>query len=226
MTDFIDSSTGEVIPGTEDNIIVAFAVYQQAAAKHGWIQHRFLNDPQRKAIKARLAEGGGMEAWREALDIAGKSDFLCGKIASSGKPRFKMDLNFFTRPSAFSKILDGFYSRDQGPTTTSKLILPTMQPPHLKPAPAFVPDSIEVRELGMIESYTRYGRYADANRIVEQRAKRLGIPAVLVPDPSIAWTSASSKPATAAPRAPAQTVTDIPWTDEDVPMSAYHEAEA
>ncbi len=223
MTDFIDAQTGEVLPNTEDNVIVAFAIYQQEAARQEhWTRHRYLNDPQKKGIKARLSEAGGMSAWREAIGIASRSEFLTGQIPGKSG-RFKLDLNFLIRPTTFAKILDGFYTRDDGPTT-KKLTLPTMQPPHMKPQPAFVPEPIEVREQAMIDSYRRHGRHADANRIEEQRAKRLGVPAVLVPAPEVAFTSTPDKPAPAA-RKPA-VFDDIPWTDEDIPVSAYHEAEA
>lgn len=169
MTHFIDCETGEVIPGTEDNIIVAFAQYQQAASlQEHWTKHRYMTEAQKKGIRARLSEAGGMAAWREALQIASKSEFLCGKII--GKTgRFKLDLNFLLRPSAFAKILDGFYTRDEPAT---RLVLPTLQTPAQRPAEPFKHD-IETQEERMAFTITTYrtrGKYADANRVEQQLA--------------------------------------------------------
>lgn len=240
MTDFIDAQTGEVLPNTEDNIVVAFAQYQQAASlQEHWIRHRYMTEAQKKGIRARLSEAGGMAAWKEALQIAGKSEFLCGKII--GKTgRFKMDLNFLLRPSAFAKILDGFYTREE-PTT--RLVLPTLQTPAQRPAEPFKHD-IETPEDRMaftIASYRRRGKWADANRIEQQLADLQKRPALLVPAPDVAHLTGSASHATAIvpEKSPADreadrrrafeaknraNATDVPdWTTEPVPDSAYGE---
>lgn len=200
MTDFIDASTGEILPGTEDNIIVAFAQYQQAASKQEyWTKHRYMTEAQKKGIRARLMEAGGMAAWREALDLASKSEFLTGKIIGKSG-RFKLDLNFLLRPSSFAKILDKFYTREE-----PKVALPTLPAPHLKPQPAFVPEPLEVRLAAMIVSYRKVSKWADANRIEEQLAALEKRPPVLVPAPEVAFTSGKAE----GPRASAVSVTDV-----------------
>ena len=47
---------------------------------------------------------------------------------------------------------------------------------------------------GSLESYTRLGRYADANRIAERIAALTGQPAVLIPDPSVVHVGMPPKP--------------------------------
>ena len=222
-----DSETGEILPTPDDSVTVCFALYQQAAARNGWTQHRFITEPQRKAIKARLAEAGGMAEWREALDLASRSEWLCGKIIGKNGTRFKMDLNFLIQPSKFAKVLEGFYTRDEGPAT-QKLTLPAMQPPHLKPQPAFVPEPRPVRLASMIASYRKHGKYADANRIETELAALENRPAVHVPDPSVAFTSGAAQPqarsghpTTSSARKAPPVVVDVPWTDEEIPMAAY-----
>ncbi len=226
MTDFIDAATGEILPNTEDNIIVAFALYQNAAAlQEYWTKHRYMTEAQKKGIRARLMEAGGMAAWKEALALASKSEFLTGKII--GKTgRFKLDLNFLLRPSAFAKILDNFYTREE-----PKVALPTLPAPHLKPQPAFVPEPLPVRLAAMIVSYRRHNKYADANRIEDQLAALEKRPAVHVPAPEVAFTSGAAPPlqrsGSAYPPSPARQppqgpVTDLPgWLDEDIPAEAY-----
>lgn len=211
MTDFIDAQTGEVLPNTEDNIIVAFALYQQEATnqKH-WRSHRFLTDPIRKAIKARLAEGGGIESWREALGIASRSDFLSGNITQTGKPRFRMDLNFFTRPASYEKILSGFYTRE--PEPPPRIHIPTgYQPPHRKPAQPFVPEHPDIRDSAAIISWRKIGRFDKANEVETRMAARQNRPPVHVPAPEVAREGvAPESRRTARNPAPA---TDIEWTE-------------
>lgn len=229
MTELFDRTTGEILE-PEDSVTVAFAIYmQEAARQEHWVKHRKLIKPWRISIKERMGEFDGLPSWREAIGIASRSEFLTGKIIGT-RGRFKLDLNFILQPKTFAKILDNFYTRDDGPTT-KKLTLPSMQPPHLKPQPAFVPEPLEVREQAMIDSYRKYGRYADANRIEQKRADRLGVPAVLVPAPDVAFTSGKpeghqDRRRERSERAnPITGVTEAepPWVNEDVPESAYGE---
>src|SRR5258708_6928904 len=96
-----------------DSVLVAFAIYQQEAARQeSWVKHRTLIKPWRASIKERMEEHDGIASWREAITIASKSDFLCGKITIAGRPRFKLDINFLVQPRSFAKILDNFYTRE------------------------------------------------------------------------------------------------------------------
>lgn len=221
MTTLFDPETGEIAPTTPDKVLVAFALYQQEAARQEhWTTHRFINDPMRKSIKARLEEAGGLEPWREAIGIASRSEFLTGKIKGrDGKP-FKLSLTFMLQPSSFLKILDGFYSREPAPPP--RLHIPTgYQPPHLKPAEPFVGEDIEVRLAASVVSYRKYGKYRDANRVEEILAARQNRPPILVADPNIVKETTPRKPMPS--RFTPNTLSDVDW--EDVPEGAVHEAD-
>ncbi len=211
MTDLIDRETGEILAPPEDNVLVAFALYQQAATKAAWTVHRFINAAQRKSIGARLEEGGGLSAWREALDIASKSDFLCGKIAGNGKPRFKMDLNFMVRPASYGKILDGFYSREPEPVKIHTIS--AGKPRYAEVSSPFVHDleTPEQRMAFTIERLRAAGQYARANDWEEKLAKLQKRPAILVPSPDVAREGMEAKPAHTG-RNPAPAV-DLEWTE-------------
>ena len=198
---------------TPDNVTVAFAIYQQEAARQEhWTRHRFMNATQKRSIKARLKEGGGIATWREAVTIASRSDFLCGKIIGKGGTRFKMDLNFLCQPSSFGKIIDGFYTRNEAP---ARIVMPSAPPPHMQPRPVFVPEPRDVRLATMIASYRKVGRWKDANRIEEQLAALENRPPVLVAAPGEPFPQATAKPAPVSRKQATFTdVDDAPeWTE-------------
>lgn len=236
MTELFDKETGEILQAPKKAkpipaiVAAAFARYVQAAAKQEhWVKHRYINGPQVTAVAARLDEAPrGIDDWQEALDNASKSDWLCGRVIGEKGTRFKMHLDFLLMPRAFSKVLHGFYNRDE---PKPKPVLPSMQPPHLKPQPAFVPEPLPVRLASMIASYRKHNKWADANRIEEQLAALEKRPAVLVPAPEVAFTSGKAeRPRGSAERSGANShrITDIPpsWLDEEIPSGAYHEVEA
>lgn len=209
MTDFIDAQTGEVLPNTEDNIIVAFALYMHEASKQPhWVKHHHLTKPWKASIKERLAESGGMPAWKRAIKLASESDWLCGRvIGQKSGTRFKMTLKFMLQPVSFVSILDGFY--DNRKPEPSRLVLPTLSTPAQKPQPAFVPEPLPVRLAAMIVSFRKHGYWQKANDAETQLAALENRPAVHVPAPD--WQSPPSpeKPPV-APRKPA-VFDDIPW---------------
>ncbi len=207
MGDLIDRETGEILAPPEDSAVIAFACYmQEAARQEHWVKHNHLTKPWKASIKERMAESGGLSAWKRAIKLASESDWLCGRIiGKKSETRFRMTLKFMLQPVSFVSILDGFYNnRTPEP---SRLTLPTMQPPHLKPQPAFVPEPLPVRLAAMIVSYRRHNKYADANRIEEQLAALEKRPPALVPAPD--WQSPPSpqKPS----RQPAQGVSEPEW---------------
>jgi hypothetical protein len=68
-----------------------------------------LNDARRRALNARLKEVGGIEGWRMALDVVRESAFLNG----STRHQFGLTLDFLLQPSSFTKLIEGFYSKDR-----------------------------------------------------------------------------------------------------------------
>ncbi len=212
MAELFDSETGEIKPeAAPDSVLVAFALYQQEAARQEhWRQHRYITAPFRKSIAARLEEAGGLEAWREAIKIAGQSDWLTGKVTGKNGTRFKMDLNFLLRPASFEKVLSGFYSREPAvPTLASVLRGVGTKSAYPEPPKPFVPEPREVRLASSIESYRRYGKYQRANEIEEELAALQGRPPVLVADPKIV---AQTTPKPSMPSSfRSNNMTDIEW---------------
>lgn len=70
---------------------------------------RKLNDVRRRSLNARLKEVGGIEGWRLVLQIVRESAFLNG----STRHQFGLNLDFLLQPSSFTKLIEGFYSKDK-----------------------------------------------------------------------------------------------------------------
>lgn len=223
----------EIAPTPDKVTTDALAVFNEVAGRVNleakaiiWRLAKVLTDARRKRLKVAVQDCGGIAGWRKALDDASRNNFLLGKEGRTATHRnWSPDLDFFLQPKTVLKMIEGAYSPSL--ETPKRLLIPMAYAPrpgqNEKP---FVPESQDVRELAMIDSYTRHGRYADANRIAQARADRLGQAAVLIPDPAVAMEGMPAK-ATVAPKKP-PTVTDVPpdWADEPIPESAYHEVEA
>ncbi|RMB11888.1 hypothetical protein [Eilatimonas milleporae] len=89
---------------------LAFAAYNEAAARHGWPKALRLSPRRKSALKARLTDAGGLDGWSQALARAGQSDFLCGR-----RTDFRASLDFFCQESSFLKLLEGQYDPRLGP---------------------------------------------------------------------------------------------------------------
>lgn len=198
----------------------AFDIYNEVAAMVGWPVTANLTEARQKKLLVAIHDCGSVRGWREAMERAGKSGLLTGKRKSLRYPvGFMAKLDFFLRTDKRTMLLDGEYD-DKAVARTAMQQIRALPTPGARPIEKpFVPESQDVRELAMIESYTRHGRYADANRIAQARADRLGIPAVLIPDPAVAMEGMAPKPAPSPRNRP--TVTDIPdWADEPIPSYA------
>lgn len=93
-----------------DMVALAFAAYNEAAARHGWPKALRLSPRRKSALKARLTDAGGLDGWTQALARAGQSDFLCGR-----RTDFRASLDFFCQESSFLKLLEGQYDPRLGP---------------------------------------------------------------------------------------------------------------
>ena len=235
---------GEIGPAPDKLLTDAKDAWNEhAKAIQNWPEIKILDDSRSTKLKKAIRTSGGLVGWREMLREAAKSDVLTGRAAwTKGSKWFNFD--WLIKPANLVKVLEGNYKNPEAePVSFAQQMKGVgVKSRYAEPPKPFVAESQDVRELAMIESYTKHGRYADANRIVEQRAKRLGIPAVLIPDPSVAHVGmppkqpvqrAQPKPAPhAAPNgsaAPgprkAAAVTDIvpDWLNEPIPDSAYGE---
>lgn len=86
----------------------AVETFNAIAEKSGWPSVRALTDRRKSALKARIADLGGIEGWRELLTKAAASDFLCGRVVRSGEP-FKLKFDWITNPTNAAKVAEGNY---------------------------------------------------------------------------------------------------------------------
>lgn len=88
-----------------DEIAVAVADYNRAAAQAGWPEVRVLSKSRRASLKARMRDAGGIEGWRTALDRARASPHLCGNNDRGWTASF----DFLVAQSSFTKLMEGNY---------------------------------------------------------------------------------------------------------------------
>lgn len=81
----------------------------------GWAKAKAKQpDGRRKAIAARLKEVG-LAGWRAAVMRATASDFLAGRSKRSGEhASWRVDLEWFSSSSAFTKVIEGKYDNGGG----------------------------------------------------------------------------------------------------------------
>lgn len=182
--------------GAPDSTVkAAHDCYNATAKDLPWRQATLATEAARKTLRRALRDYGGIVGFQAAMLRAARSPFLLGSSGRTGVYKnWRPTLAFFCQPKSIENLLDGVY--DPVPEEPKRLYIPPPQAAYRRKEEApFVPESQEVREQAMIDSYRRHGKYADANRIEQARADRLGVPAVLVPDPAVAWVTAPPKPA-------------------------------
>jgi hypothetical protein len=90
----------------------AVAMYNEAAGKHGFACCLKLTDARRGRLARRLEDIGGLDAFKRALSVIHRNDFLMGRVpAKPGKARFKLDLDFLLQTDSklndvLAKLLD------------------------------------------------------------------------------------------------------------------------
>jgi hypothetical protein len=93
-----------------DEIPAALQAYNAVAEEIGWPQAQAITSKRKSALKARLADDGGIEGWRAAMARERASPFLRGE---SGRDRahekWTPDLDFFLQQSSFVKLMEGKY---------------------------------------------------------------------------------------------------------------------
>lgn len=84
----------------------AVSIYNDAATQSGWPQVQKITPTRSKQIRARLAECGGVEGWRIAVEKAQASDFLC---ARTPKPWTGFGFDWLIKSQNFTKLMEGNY---------------------------------------------------------------------------------------------------------------------
>jgi uncharacterized protein YdaU (DUF1376 family) len=97
-------------PEPAGQISEAVIAYNEAAEATGWPKVQRMNPTRSRALKARLAECGGVDGWRVALDKARGSDFLLGKATGSTPACFDWIVN----AANFTKIMESNYDNRTG----------------------------------------------------------------------------------------------------------------
>lgn len=76
---------------------------------------RIWNDNRQAKLRARWKEEAkrqSLEWWTKFFNYIAESDFLTGKIISTGRPPFELDLEWIVSPANFVKIIEGKYHRE------------------------------------------------------------------------------------------------------------------
>lgn len=87
------------------SVVEAFKAYNDSAAQAGWPLATKLTPARRTGIKARLVDAGGIDGWKSAMARARASPLLTG----DNQRGWKADLDFFLKPSKFTKLIEGSY---------------------------------------------------------------------------------------------------------------------
>ena len=96
----------------------AVAIYNDAAASSGWPQVQKITPNRSKQIHARLAECGGVEGWRVAIEKARASDFLC---ARTPKAWTGFGFDWLIKSQNFTKLMEGNYdNRTRNPGSAQR----------------------------------------------------------------------------------------------------------
>ena len=88
-----------------DDLQPAIDAFNTAAAQAGWPAVQKLTPQRKAALKARLADVGGIDGWVSALERARASPHLCGQNDRGWMASF----DFLTRQSSFAKLMEGNY---------------------------------------------------------------------------------------------------------------------
>ena len=100
----------------------AMEIYNEVADRCGWPLARRLTDARAKRLKARLNDCAGIDGWRQALDRASRSSFLCGRTRSIGHEGWRPDLDFFLQESSFIRLLEGRYDDSTRPAPVDPIL--------------------------------------------------------------------------------------------------------
>lgn len=88
----------------------AVGIYNLIAKQNNWPEVQRITPKRAAALKARLVECGGLSGWLEAIERAGRSDFLTGRTSrSNGHEKWSPDLDFFLQQQSFTKLMEGSY---------------------------------------------------------------------------------------------------------------------
>lgn len=100
-----DVSLALSAPEPSSPVSEAVEIYNDAASQVGWPKVQKLTPARARALKARLADCGGVEGWRIAMDKGKSSYFLSGRATGSTPANF----DWITKQANFTKLMEGNY---------------------------------------------------------------------------------------------------------------------
>lgn len=114
-----DKSPPSVAPPNkpDDDVREAVRMYAEVALANdtGWPGVQRLTAQRSSACRQRLAEVGGLEGWRSAMERAARSSFLTG----GNDKGWRADFDFFCQSKSFTKLMEGSYD-DRSPVPSAR----------------------------------------------------------------------------------------------------------
>lgn len=95
-----------VVPACDVSEAVNY--YNETAVRAGWSQVIKMDSARRKSLQCRIRDCDGIDGWREAMNRAASSDFLCGRRPGAKGPFFA-SFDFLTKSQNFTKLMEGNY---------------------------------------------------------------------------------------------------------------------
>jgi hypothetical protein len=128
MVSSVEKPSSKIFRPDRSDLDAAYGAYNATAARVGWPACQRQTKTRDAALRARLAEAGGLDGWKTALEKAEASDFLCGRSPPrEGRAPFFADIDFLIRESAFTRLMEGRYDNhkpsDQNGSNLSPLDL-------------------------------------------------------------------------------------------------------
>lgn len=109
-----DTIVSSLPPSPQSDVVQAFALFNETAARAGIPTAQRLNKVREGRIKARLRDCGGLDGWAVAMAKLEASDFCTGK-----RNDFKATIDFILQESSFTKLMEGNYDNGQRGTTSA-----------------------------------------------------------------------------------------------------------
>jgi DNA-binding transcriptional regulator YhcF (GntR family) len=108
---------GEYIPSGECDAPSAEEVMEYWHSHPNLPRIRGMDETRRRHLRARRKEALWRENWKAAIDRVAKSSFCTG----GGRDGWRIDIDFFLKPSTMTKILEGKYDDCVAPTKPKTL---------------------------------------------------------------------------------------------------------
>ena len=113
VTEQARPDAGAAIAATE--VRSAFDEWNAMAKRVGLPVAKAYSDVRARRLRRRLAEAGGLDGWRAALELVEGSTLLRGERAGSEHEGWTASLDFLLQPSTFARLMEGNYNDRPAP---------------------------------------------------------------------------------------------------------------